>query len=212
LVGPLKKAKGGFTHIFVAVEKFTKWVKAKPAASITTAKAVKFIKETMYRFVAPNNIITDNGTQITVREFRDFCKNVGIKVNYASVSHLLNNGQAERYNGMILQSLKHIFLYRLKPYAEKWMKELPLVPWALWMTLSRAIGHTPFSLVYGSEAMLPIKVEHKSFRVQQYSKEQSNDLWVDNLTKLEELREVAVIKSAKHQQAMRRYHARNVGS
>jgi IS30 family transposase len=131
LVGPLKKAKGGFTHIFVVVEKFTKWVKAKPAASITTAKAVKFIKETMYRFVAPNNIITDNGTQITVREFKYFCKNVGIKVNYASVSHLLNNGQAERSNGMILQSLKHIFLYRLKPYAEKWMKELPLVPWAL---------------------------------------------------------------------------------
>jgi hypothetical protein len=44
LVGPLKKAKGGFTHIFVVVDKFTKWVEEKLAASITVAKAVEFIK------------------------------------------------------------------------------------------------------------------------------------------------------------------------
>jgi hypothetical protein len=61
LVGPFKKAKGGLTHIFVAVDKFTKWVEAKLAASITIAKAVEFIKEIMYQFGAPNNIITDNG-------------------------------------------------------------------------------------------------------------------------------------------------------
>jgi hypothetical protein len=73
LVGPFKKAKGGFTHIFVAVDKFTKCIEAKPAASITAAKAVEFIKEIMYRFGVPNNIITDNGTQFTVREFKDFC-------------------------------------------------------------------------------------------------------------------------------------------
>jgi hypothetical protein len=62
LVGPFKKAKGGFTHIFVAVDKFTKWIEAKPAASITAAKAVEFIREIMYWFGVPNNIITDNGT------------------------------------------------------------------------------------------------------------------------------------------------------
>jgi hypothetical protein len=82
------------------------------------------------------------------------------------------------------------------------MKEFPSVLWALCMTLSQATGHTPFSLVYGSEAMLPIEVGHKCFWVQQYSKEQSNDFLVDDLTKLEELREVAVIQSVKHQQAI----------
>jgi hypothetical protein len=67
LVGPFKKAKGEFTHLFVLVDKFTKWIKAKPTASITVAKAVEFIKEIMYQFGIPNNIITDNGTQFTVR-------------------------------------------------------------------------------------------------------------------------------------------------
>jgi transposase InsO family protein len=87
LVGPFKKAKGGFTHFFMAVDKFTKWIEVKLSASITVAKTVEFIKEIMYRFGIPNNIITDNGTQFTTREFKVFCADSGIKMNYASVSH-----------------------------------------------------------------------------------------------------------------------------
>jgi hypothetical protein len=60
--------------------------------------------------------------------------------------------------------------------------------------------------------MLPIEVEHKSFRVQHFSEERSDDSWVDDLTRLEELHEAVVIQSAKHQQVMRWYHAQNVSS
>jgi transposase InsO family protein len=87
MVGPFKKAKGGFTHIIVAVDKFTKWIKVKQAASMTAAKAVEFIKEIMYRVGVPNNFITNNGTQFTAREFKHLCADSGIKINYASVSH-----------------------------------------------------------------------------------------------------------------------------
>jgi hypothetical protein len=62
LVGPFKKAKGGFKHIFIVVDKFTKWIKVKPAASITTAKAMEFIKEIMYKFGVSSNIITDSNS------------------------------------------------------------------------------------------------------------------------------------------------------
>jgi hypothetical protein len=54
-------------------------------------------------------------------------------------------------------------------------------------------GHTPFSLVYGSKAMLPTEVEHKSFHVQHFNEERSDDSIVDDLTKLEELCKAAVI-------------------
>jgi hypothetical protein len=87
LIGPFKIDKGGFKHIFVAVDKFTKWIEVKPATSITAAKAVEFIKEIMYMFGILNNIITHNRTQFTAREFKDFCTDSGIKINYASVSH-----------------------------------------------------------------------------------------------------------------------------
>jgi transposase InsO family protein len=64
------------------VDKFTKWIKAKLAAYITATKAVEFICEIMCQFDVPNNIITDNGTQSTTREFRYFCADAGIKINY----------------------------------------------------------------------------------------------------------------------------------
>jgi hypothetical protein len=74
------------------------------------------------------------------------------------------------------------------------------------------MGHATFSLVYVSEVMLPTEVEHKSFRVQQFNKVQSDDSRVEDLTRLKELREAAVIQSTKHQHAMRRYHVWSVSS
>jgi hypothetical protein len=52
------------------------------------AKVEEFIYKIMYQFGVSNNIITDNGTQITMREFKDFYDDARIKINYASVSHL----------------------------------------------------------------------------------------------------------------------------
>jgi hypothetical protein len=78
----------------------------------------------------------------------------------------------ERSNGMILQGLKPRIFNRLKPYAGKWVKELPSVLWALHTTPSHAMGHTSFSLVYGFEALQPTVVVHKSFRVQHFNEEQ----------------------------------------
>jgi transposase InsO family protein len=147
LVGPFKKVKCVFTHIFIAMDKFTKWIEVKNVASITASKAVEFIKEIMYMFAVLNNIIINNWTQFTAREFKDFYADSGIKINYASVSHPYSNGQVERSNGMILQGLKPRIFDRLKPYAGKWVKELSLVLWALRTTLSHATGHTLFSQV-----------------------------------------------------------------
>jgi hypothetical protein len=69
------------------VDKLIKWIEVKTPASITATKVVKFIREITYRFGVPNNIITDNGTQFVVREFKDFCANSGIKINDTSISH-----------------------------------------------------------------------------------------------------------------------------
>jgi hypothetical protein len=55
------------------------------------------------------------------------------------------------------------------------------------------MGHTPFSLVYGSKEMLPTEVESKSFRVQQFNEEQLDDSRVNNLTTLGEIHEAAFI-------------------
>jgi hypothetical protein len=66
MIGPFKKSQGGYTHVLVAIDKFTKWIEFKPIASLTSAKAVEFIQDIIFRFGIPNNIITDLKTPVLV--------------------------------------------------------------------------------------------------------------------------------------------------
>jgi hypothetical protein len=70
-VGPLKKAKGGFQYIFIAIDKFTKWIEYKPLVKYSATKAVEFIQDIMHRFGIPNRVITDLGFPFTAIEFRN---------------------------------------------------------------------------------------------------------------------------------------------
>src|SRR5436853_5942734 len=136
MVGPLQRAPGGYTHLFIAIDKFTKWIEHKPVATITAAKAKEFFQDIVVRFGVPNRIIKDNGTQFTGSKFKDWCEELGIKICYASVAHPQSNGQVKRANGLVLQGVKSRIFDRLKPYAGKWARELPSMLWALRTTLS----------------------------------------------------------------------------
>jgi hypothetical protein len=35
MIGPFTMAPGGFTHVLVAIDKFTKWIEYKPIAKLT---------------------------------------------------------------------------------------------------------------------------------------------------------------------------------
>jgi transposase InsO family protein len=173
LVGPLQKAPGGYTHLLVAIDKFSKWIEVRPLNSIRSEQAVAFFTNIIHRFGVPNSIITDNGTQFTGRKFLDFCEDHHIWVDWAAVAHPITNGQVERANGMILQGLKPRIYNDLHKFGRRWMKELPSVVWSLRTTPSQATGFTPFFLVYGVEAILSTDLEYGSPRIRAYD-DQSN--------------------------------------
>jgi hypothetical protein len=62
ILGPFPRAVGGYWYLFVAIEKFTKWLEATPMVNITQGAAVAFLKSIVYRFGVPSHIIMDNGT------------------------------------------------------------------------------------------------------------------------------------------------------
>jgi transposase InsO family protein len=70
----LQKAPGGFKHLLVAIDKFSKWIEVRPLTSIRSEQAVAFFTNIIHRFGVPNSIITDNGTQFTGKKFLDFCE------------------------------------------------------------------------------------------------------------------------------------------
>jgi transposase InsO family protein len=173
LVGPLQKAPGGFTHLLVAIDKFSKWIEVRPLTSIGSEQAVAFFTNIIHRFEVPNSIITNNGTQFTGKKFLDFCKDHHIRVDWAAVAHPMTNGQVERANGMILQGLKPRIYNDLNKFSKRWVKELPSMVWSMRTTPSRATGFSPFFLVYGAEAILPTDLEYGSPRTKAYD-DQSN--------------------------------------
>ena len=81
MVGPLKKGPGGFTHLLVVVDKFTKWIEAKPITNIRSKEVIKFFLDIIYRFRVPNCIITDHGTNFIRKKFLDFSNGYDIRID-----------------------------------------------------------------------------------------------------------------------------------
>jgi transposase InsO family protein len=91
IVGPLRQAPGAFTHLLVAVDKFSKWIEARSIVSVRSEEAVEFFTDIIYRFGIPNTIITDNGTQFTRKKFLNFCDD-NIRVDWSAVAHPKTTG------------------------------------------------------------------------------------------------------------------------
>ena len=96
-----------------------------------------------------------------------------------------SNGQAESSNKTIINSLKK----RLDKVKGRWAEELPAVLSAYRTTSRTSTGETPFSLVYGTEAMIPVEAGMPSLRYEWSREETNNEGLQLNLDLLEERRE-----------------------
>ena len=66
MIGHFKPALGGFRYVYVAIDKFSKWIKYKPLVSAAAKKAVELFEDIIHKFGLPNNIITDLRTTLLV--------------------------------------------------------------------------------------------------------------------------------------------------
>jgi transposase InsO family protein len=211
MIGPFKKAQVGYTHILVAIDKFTKWIEYKAIASLASAKAVEFIQGIMFRFGIPNSTITDLGSNFTSSEFYDLCEQRSIQIKYASVAHSRANGQVERTNRMILDALRKKVFDKSEKLVGKWIRELPYVVWSLRTQPIRALHeNTPFFMVYGSEAVLPADLIFGAPRLTFESIAEAEATRLEDINVLEEERLNVVIQSARYQQTPRHYHDKAV--
>ncbi|GJY31738.1 reverse transcriptase domain-containing protein [Tanacetum coccineum] len=120
--------------LIVAIDYFTKWIEAKPVATITGNQIKKLVWDNIVcRFGLPEEIISDNEKQFQDNPFKD-CN-----------------------------------------------------------------GDTPFSLTYGTEAVIPAEVGMPTLRTTEVNLEENKEALEINLDLLEERREQAAIREAKKQ-------------
>ncbi|XP_060972619.1 uncharacterized protein LOC133038471 [Cannabis sativa] len=194
---------GGVKYAVVAVDYFKKWAEAEPLATITSKKVLDFfVKNILCRYGVPQTIVSDNGKQFDNDLFSEFCKKNGIVKSFASVAHPQANGQVEVVNKTLKTTLKK----RLEAAKGRWPEELPQVLWSYRTSHRTATGNTPYSLTYGSEAMVPVETQVPSHRNQCYEQHRNHLLLEEALDLLDERREDSQLRNAAHQQRVKKYY------
>jgi hypothetical protein len=127
---------------------------------------------------------------------------MGIKLKFASVAHPKTNGQVKKANGLICNSIKKRLLAPLEKAKHAWVDELPSVLWSLRTTPNAATQETPFFLVHGAEAMLPVEITYEAPRIAAYDKTTSTEALQEDIDALDEARDIALARATQYQQSL----------
>ncbi|GJS64694.1 reverse transcriptase domain-containing protein [Tanacetum coccineum] len=92
------------------------------------------------------------------------------------------------------------------------MEEIPHVLWAHRTMIKSSNGDTPFSLNYGTKAVIPAEIGMPTLRTAEVDMVQNNKALGINLDLLEEKREQAAIREAKSKTKMEKYYKSKVRS
>ncbi|KAK2435873.1 hypothetical protein QL285_020900 [Trifolium repens] len=206
ILGPFPASFGQVKFLLVAVDYFTKWIEAEPVATISSEKVINFYwKKIICRFGLPKFIVSDNGTQFTSEKLVQFCESYGIRNTFVSVEHPQSNGQAESANKVILKAIKR----KLERRNKNWAEPLTAILWSYHTTVQSSTGETPFKMVYGSDAMIPVEIDPPSWRRETVTAAENKMALEENLDLLEEVREAAHFREfAMKQRATRKYNTR----
>lgn len=199
--------KGRRRFLLVAVDYFTKWAEAEALATITAANVVKFLwNSVICRFGIPYAFVTDNGKQFDCGPFREWCAELRIRNYYSTPIYPPTNGQVEATNKTLLKTLKK----KLSRKKGAWAEYVPEVLWAYRTTTRTPTGAAPFSLTYGSEAIIPAEVGSPSFRVSHYNPGLNDEGIKLNLDLLQERRDEAQVTWSAYQDRAARYFNKKV--
>ncbi|XP_071708633.1 uncharacterized protein [Rutidosis leptorrhynchoides] len=112
------------------------------------------------------------------------------------------NGQVKVTNRDIVTGIKA----RLGKHHQGWVDELHLVLWAHRTTPKDSTNETPFSLVYGTEAVIPAEVLVPTNRITTFDEQKNDEALRENLDALEERRTIAHIRQAEKKQKIANHY------
>nr|GEV91146.1 reverse transcriptase domain-containing protein [Tanacetum cinerariifolium] len=217
MVKYLEKAKSlisGFANFSISQAPRSKNKKADALSKIASTSFAHLSKQVLVednivcRFGLPGEIISDNGKQFSDNPFKDWCEKLNIIQRFASVKHPQSNGLVERAN----QSLGEGIKARLDEGNTNWIEELPHILWAHRTMIKSSHGDTPFSLTYGTKAVIPAEIRMPTYRTAVVNVVHNNQEIRLNLDLLEERRECAAIREAKEKLKMTKYYNTRVRS
>nr|GEV66404.1 hypothetical protein [Tanacetum cinerariifolium] len=193
----VKGLVSGFTTFSISQVPRSKNKKADALSKIASTSFAHLSKQIEAKAVA-----TITGAQFSDNPFKDWCDKLNITQRFASVKHPQSNGLVERANRSLGEGIKS----RLGEGNKNWTEELPHVLWAHRTMIKSSHGDTPFSLTYGTEAVIPTEIGMPTYRTAAVDVVNNDEELRLNLDLLEECRERAAICEAKVKSKMMKYY------
>ncbi|XP_027151163.1 uncharacterized protein LOC113751373 [Coffea eugenioides] len=188
IVGPLPKSSGGHIFILAATDYFSKWAEVVPLREVKKENVVDFIRShIIYRYGVPRYIITNNGKPFCNVAMNKLCKKFHFKQYNSSMYYAAANGLVEAFNKTLCNLLKKI----VDKSKRDWHLRIGEALWAYRTTFRIPMQATPYALVYGVEAVLPLKCQIPSLRIaiqKGLSEEDNVRLLLEELEALDEKR------------------------
>jgi transposase InsO family protein len=129
---------------------------------MTHKEVIEFIIEhIIHRFGIPETLTTDQGTSFVSGQVREFIESYKIKLLNSSPYYAQANGQAESSNKTLIKLIKK----KIEDNMRRWHEVLSEALWAHRISRHGATKVTPFELIYGQEAVLPVEVNLAACRL-----------------------------------------------
>ena len=157
----------------------------------------------MTRFGVPISLVFDNTTYFSSIRSTTFSQENGIELHYSTNYYPQGNGLAESTNKNLIRILKKTVIENQR----SWHLALPNALWADRVTPKNSLGVSPYTLVYGKEAILPPNIMIPSSIIAQESRGTDNEILqirIYNLLKAEESRSRAKERFKKQQEVVKR--------
>ncbi|XP_027178013.1 uncharacterized protein LOC113777173 [Coffea eugenioides] len=166
-------ASNGHRFILVAIEYFTKWVEAESFKHVTKKVVANFLRDHIIcRFGVPETLITDNAKNLNNDVVDGLCEQFKIKHRNSAIYRPQMNGAVEAAN----KNLKKI-IRKMTERHRDWHEKLPYALMAYRTSIRTSTGATPYSLMYGMEAVLHAEVEIPSLCILMETKLEEAD-WI----------------------------------
>ena len=207
-VGPISPASryGQKRYILVATDYVTKWAEAEAVKSDDAATVARFMYEHIItRFGCPKELVSDRGSHFINSTIQALTEKYQIKHRKTTPYHPRANGQTEKTNGLLCK----IIMKTISKSRTNWDEKLFAALWAYRTAYKVTTGCTPFQLVYGLEAILPIELEMESLRVaidERLGETESHQSRLQDLEKLDETRREALLRTEAIQKRRKSYY------
>ena len=158
LVGPLPESDNGNQYILVVADYFTRWVEAFPLPNQEASTvATKLVEDIFLRFSVPEQLHSDQGRQFEAHLITEICKLLHIHKTRTTPYHPQCDGLVERFNRTLLNMLAIC----AKDHPLDWEHHIRPVCMAYNSSVQSSTGYTPFYLMFGRQARLPVDIMYR---------------------------------------------------